>query len=110
MHVYEDYQNYPYQLLTFMPDQQQQIKEDLALMTQKWVYPYENMESFEQFQEPQLPPEDAFSGSLTEEDISEIHCTHAQRVFNHFDMTDHRDYYNFYLLSCAFTCRCFREF
>ena len=37
--------------------------------------------------------------SLTEEDISEIEFTHAQRVFHHFDMTDLRDYHNFCLLT-----------
>ena len=57
------------------------------------------MDSFEQFQEPQLPPKDAFYSSLTEEYISEIDHTHAQRVFNHFDMTDLGDYHNFYLLT-----------
>ena len=57
------------------------------------------MDSFEQFQEPQLPPKDAFYSSLTEEYISEIDYTHTQRVFNHFDMTDLGDYHNFYLLT-----------
>ena len=57
------------------------------------------MDSFERFQEPQLPPKDAFYGSLTEEDIFEIDFTHAQRVFNHFNMTNLRDYHNFYLLT-----------
>ena len=33
MHVHEDYRNHPYQLPTFTPDQQQQIEEDLLLMT-----------------------------------------------------------------------------
>ena len=33
MHIHEDYQNCPYQLPTLTPDQQQQIEEDLALMT-----------------------------------------------------------------------------
>ena len=33
---------------------------------------------FEQFQEPQLPPKDAFYSPLTEEDISEIDYTHAK--------------------------------
>ena len=47
----------------------------------------------------QLPPKDAFYSSLTEEDISEIDYTHAQRVFNHFNRTDQRDYHNFYLLT-----------
>ena len=68
-------------------------------MTQKGVYPYEYMDSFERSQEPQLPPKDAFCSSLTEEDISEIDYTRAQRVFNHFDMTDLGDYHNFYLLT-----------
>ena len=57
------------------------------------VYPYEYMDSFERLQEPQLPPKDAFF-HLTEKDY-----THAQRVFNHFNMTDLKDYHNFYLLT-----------
>ena len=35
MHAHEDYQNCPYQPPTLTPDQQQQIEEDLVLMTQK---------------------------------------------------------------------------
>ena len=50
----------------------------------------------------QLPPKDAFYSSVTEGDISEIDYTNAQRVFNHFDMTDLRDYHNFYLLTNVF--------
>ena len=99
MHVHEDYQHRLYQLPTLTQDQQQQTEKDLALMTQKGHYPYEYMDTFERFQEPQLPPNDAFYSSLTEEDISEIDSTHAQSVFNHFDMTDIRGYHNFYLLT-----------
>ena len=33
MHVYGDYQNHPYQLPTLTSDYQQQIEEDIALMT-----------------------------------------------------------------------------
>ena len=68
-------------------------------MTQKGLYSYEYMDSIEQFQEPQLPLKDAFYSLLTEEDISKTNNTHAQRVFNHFGMTELRDYHNFYLLS-----------
>ena len=57
------------------------------------------MDSFEQFQEPQLPPKDAFCSSLTEEGISEIDYTHAQRVYNHLDMADLGDYHNFFLVT-----------
>ena len=77
MHVHEDYRNHPYQPPTLTSGQQQQIEEDLALITQKGVYPYEYMDSFERFQEPQLPPKDTFYSSLTEEGISEIDYTHA---------------------------------
>ena len=82
-----------------MSNHQQQIEEGLVLMTKKGVYPYEYMDSFEQFQEPQLPPKDALYISLTEEDISEIEYTHAKKVFDHFDRTDLRYYHNFYLLT-----------
>ena len=68
-------------------------------MTQKRVYPYGYMGSSERFQEPQLPSKDVFYSSLTEEDIAEIDYIHAQRVFNHFNMTDLGDYYNFCLLT-----------
>ena len=98
MHVHEDYRNQPFHPPTLTSDQKQQIEEDLSLMTQKGVYSYEYMDSFEWFQEPQLPPKDAFYSSLTDEDISEIDYTHPQRVFNHFDMTDLGDYHNIYLL------------
>ena len=94
MHGHEDYRNHPYQPPTLTLDQQQQIEEDLTLMTRKGV-----MNSFERFQEPQLPPKDAFYSSLTEEDISEINYTHSQRVFNYFDMSDLIDYDSFYLLT-----------
>ena len=96
MHAFEDYRSHPHPKPP--SSQQQQIEEDLALLTGKGVYPYEFMDSFERFQELQLPPKDTFYSSLTEEDISEIDYTHTQRVFNHFDMTGLGDYHNTYLL------------
>ena len=110
MHVHEDYESRPYQPLTLTSDQQQQFEEDLVLITWKGVYPYEYMDSFERFQKPQLPPKDVFYSSLTEVDISEIDCTHAQRVFNHFNMTYLRDYHNFYVLSSILRAFPVREF
>ena len=68
MHIHENYRIYPYQLPTYKSDQQQQIEEDLALMTQNRVYLYEYMDSSERFQEPQSPTKDFFYSSLTEED------------------------------------------
>ena len=80
------------------PDKQQQIEEDLGWWHEK-VYPYENMDFFERFQEPQLPPKDVFYSSLTVQDIFEIYYIHTKRVINHFEMTNHGDYHNFYLLT-----------
>ena len=68
LHVHGDYRNPPYQPPTLTPDQQQQVEENLALMTRKGVYRYEYMDPFERFQELKLLPKDAFSSSLTEED------------------------------------------
>ena len=50
INAHEEYRNHPYQPPALMPDQQ--IEEDLALMTRKGVYLYEYMNSFERFQEP----------------------------------------------------------
>ena len=99
MHVHEDYQTYPYQPPTLTSDQQQQIEEDLAFITRKGLYPYKYVGSFELFQEPQLPPKDAFYSSLTEKNISETDNTHTQRLFNYFSMTDPGHYHNFCLLT-----------
>ena len=78
MHTHNDYQNHSYQMPTLASYQQQQIEEDLALMTQKGVNAYEYIDSFERFQEPQLPPKDPFYNSLTKENMSDIDYTLAQ--------------------------------
>ena len=57
------------------------------------------LSNMERYTPIQRPSKDAFYSSLTEKDISEIDFTHTQRVLNHFDMTDFRDYQNFYLLT-----------
>ena len=88
MHVYEDYQNYRYKLPIVTSDQQQQMEEDLVLMTWKGVHPFEYMDFFEWFQESQLPPKDAFYSSLTEEYISETDYIYAQRVFTFYYLTN----------------------
>ena len=46
-------------------------------MTLPGVYPYEYIDSFERYQESQLPTKDAFYGLLAEVDISEIDYTHT---------------------------------
>ena len=80
MHDHEDYRNHTYQLPTLTPGEQQQIEEDLAFMKRKGVDPYGYVDSFEQFQEPQLSPKDSFYSSLTEEDISEMSTVLAWKI------------------------------
>ena len=57
------------------------------------------MDSFEKFREEQLPSKDAFFSSLTNEGISEEDYTHAQNVFESFEMVDLRDFHNLYLIT-----------
>ena len=45
-------------------------KEKLELMTQKGVYPYDYMDSFERFNETQLPSKDDFFSQLTKDAIT----------------------------------------
>ena len=74
------------------------VKEDLKLIKQKGIYPYEYMDSFERFKEPTLPPIEAFYSSLKGEGISKEDYARAQRVFVHFQMHSLQDYHNLYLL------------
>ena len=79
-------------------------------MTRKRVCPYEYTDSFELFQKPQLPPKDTLYSLLTEEDISEIDCTHGQRVLKHFDMPDLGDYHNYLLTDVLLLADMFENF
>ena len=55
------------------------------LITRKGVYPYEYMDSFERFEETQLPPKEKFYSSLTNESISDPDYQHAQEVWTTFN-------------------------
>ena len=52
----------------------------LELLSRKSVYPYRYMDSFDRFQEDNLPSRSAFYNDLEEVDISEEDYAHAQRV------------------------------
>ena len=55
-------------------------KEKLELMTQKGVYPYDYMDSFERFNETQLPSKDDFFSQLTQDAITDEQYCHATKV------------------------------
>ena len=70
----------------------------LDLMSQKGVYPYDFMDSFDKFNE-KLPPKENFYSILNDEDISDEDYKHAQNVWNTFSLKNMGEYHNLYLKS-----------
>lgn len=71
--------------------------EKIKLATQKGVYPYEYMDSFERFDEKQLPPIGAFFSKLSNEGITKEDYAHAQKVWAEFGFRTMGEYHDFYL-------------
>ena len=67
------------------------------LLTRKGVYPYEYVNSWDRFNETQLPPIDVFYSNLTMSSISEEDYQHAQRVWKEFGIRVLGDYHDLYL-------------
>ncbi|XP_064625932.1 uncharacterized protein LOC135486764 [Lineus longissimus] len=67
------------------------------LVTRKGIYPYEWVDSYEKFDEKELPPIEAFSSTLNATHISVEDYNHAQHVWKTFDCKTFRDYHNLYL-------------
>ena len=61
------------------------------------VYPYDYMDSFEKINADQLSPKVVFYSSLKKKGMSNEDYTHAQDVFQFFEMIDLGDYLNLYL-------------
>ena len=72
-------------------------EQKLALLTRKGVYPYDYMDSFEKFNDNELPPQLAFYSILNDEHISDEDYEHAQNVWNTFDLKSMGDYHDLYL-------------
>ena len=67
------------------------------LLTRKGVYPYEYINSWDRFNETQLPPIDVFYSNLNMCSISEEDYQHTQKVWDEFRMCDLGDYHDRYL-------------
>ena len=67
------------------------------LLTRKGDYPYEYVNSWDRFEETQLPPISAFYSNLNMSSISEEDYQHAQRVWKEFGIRDLGDYHDLYL-------------
>ena len=90
-----------------------------VLLLRKDVYPYEHMDSWEKFDENILPPKEAFYSNLNLEDISDEDYTHAQKVWDVFEINNIGDYHDLYAQSDTllpadvyenFTNMCFEKY
>ena len=67
------------------------------LLIRKGVYPYEYMDSWDKFEEKQLPSKDEFYSKLNTSGISEKDYSHACKVWNEFGLKNMGDYHDLYL-------------
>ena len=67
------------------------------LMKRKGVYPYDYMVSFSKFNDRELPKRKDFYSLLRGENISEDDYSHAQNVWNTFNLQNMGEYHDLYL-------------
>ena len=89
------------------------------LLTRKGVYPYEYINSWDQFEETQLLPINAFYSNLNMSSISKDDYQCAQKVWEEFGIRNLGDYHDLYLRTDvvllanvyeAFTDTCLRQY
>ena len=73
--------------------------EQFNLMKQKGIYPYDFMDSFEKFNNKQLPNKDEFYSILNNESISDEDYQHAQNIWKTFKLKTMGEYHDLYLKS-----------
>ena len=69
----------------------------LDLLTEKGVYPYDYMNSFDKFNDEQLPSKEQFYSRLTEEDITLDDYNKAKQIWKHFGIKSMGEYHDLYL-------------
>ena len=67
------------------------------LLTKKGSYPYDYMNSFERFEETQLPPQAAFYSKLKEQELSDEDYEHAMAIWSSFGLRSMGQYHDLYL-------------
>ena len=71
----------------------------LDLMSQKGVYPYDFMDSFEKFNLRELPNKDQFYSILNDQQITDDEFEHAKKVWDTFYFKTMGEYHDLYLVS-----------
>ena len=74
-------------------------KADLNLLTDKGVYPYDYMNSWEKFGETKLPDKEDFYSQLFEENITDKDYARANIVWKHFNIQNLGEYHDLYLMT-----------
>ena len=69
----------------------------LNLMSQKGVYPYDHMDSFEKFNQMELPTKDQFYSILNDQHIMDDEYDHAKKVWKAFKIKTMGEYHDLYL-------------
>ena len=68
-------------------------------MTKKGVYPYDYMDTFDKFNDKQLPKKEHFYSLLNDEHISDKQYEHAKDVWETFELKTMDVYHDLYLKS-----------
>ena len=71
----------------------------LDLMSQKGVYPYNFMDSFEKFNQTELPTKEQFYSILNDQHITNDEYGHAKKVWKTFTIKTMGEYHDLYLVS-----------
>ena len=69
------------------------------MLLRKGVYPYEYMDSWTKFDENILLPKEAFHSNLNLENISDEDYTHAQKIWDIFEIKNLGEYHDLYVQS-----------
>ena len=71
----------------------------LSLMSQKGVYPYDRMDSFEKFDQTELPTKEQFYSILNDQHITNDEYNHTKKVWKVFNIKTMGEYHDLYLKS-----------
>ena len=74
------------------------------MLLRKGVCPYEDMDSWEKFDETSLPDKNSFYSKLNLEDIADEDYLHAQKVWEVFKIKGRGEYHDLYMLNVIHYC------
>lgn len=82
-----------------------------SLLRKKGVYPYEYMDSWSKYDEPQLPSKEHFYNNLKMNDISDEEYNHAKTIWKYFNIHSLGEYTDLYLkCDVLLLCDIFEKF